>query len=54
VTDFRFTFRNCTAITSAVPELWDTVKWPNVTAYESCFLNCTNAANYANIPAGWK
>lgn len=54
VTDFTSTFFGCTAITSAVPELWNTVKWPNVTNHTQCFINCTNAANYASIPAGWK
>jgi hypothetical protein len=54
VTEFSYTFGNCTAITSAVPELWDTVKWPNVSGYTQCFYNCTNAANYADIPEGWK
>ena len=51
---FDYVFSDCRAITSAVPELWDTTKWPNVTAHTACFFNCTNAANYADIPAGWK
>ena len=51
---FDYVFSGCRAITSAVPELWDTTKWPNVTAHTACFFNCTNAANYADIPAGWK
>lgn len=54
VTNFAATFLDCTAITSAVPELWDTAKWPNVTSHDRCFRNCTNAANYADIPADWK
>lgn len=54
VTNFNNTFYGCTAITSDVPELWDTSKWPNVRYHESCFFNCTNAANYADIPEGWK
>lgn len=54
VTNFGYTFLKCTAITSAVPKLWDTAKWPNVTDHEGCFHNCTSAANYADIPAGWK
>lgn len=53
VTDFNSTFFRCTAITSAVPELWDTAKWPNVANHGNCFYNCTSAANYADIPAGW-
>ena len=54
VTKFSSTFSGCTAITSAVPELWNTEKWPNVTDHASCFRDCTNAANYADIPEGWK
>jgi hypothetical protein len=54
VRSFSSAFRNCLNITSAVPELWDTAKWPNVTDNRVCFRNCINAANYADIPAGWK
>lgn len=54
VTNFGYTFLDCIAITSAVPELWDTAKWPNVTDHDDCFFNCTSAANYADIPEGWK
>ena len=51
---FISTFYNCRSLTSAVPELWNAAKWPNVTSYDDCFGNCTNAANYADIPADWK
>jgi hypothetical protein len=54
VTNFSYTFQGCTAITSAVPELWDTTKWPSTRFRDRCFYNCTNAANYADIPVGWK
>lgn len=54
VTNFNNTFDDCTAIASDVPELWDTAKWPNVTNHLACFSGCTNAANYADIPEGWK
>ena len=54
VKSFYNTFNGCTSITSAVPELWDTAKWPNATNHADCFFNCANAANYANIPADWK
>jgi hypothetical protein len=54
VTNFGYTFSGCTAITSAVPELWDTATWPNVTDHLECFRTCTNAANFADIPEGWK
>lgn len=54
VKDFDGTFWGCDAIANAVPELWDTGKWPNVASYVRCFHNCTSAANYADIPEGWK
>ena len=49
----RFTdcFSGCSGITSAVPELW--TMFPDAQYYDSCFQGCVNAANYADIPAGW-
>jgi hypothetical protein len=51
VTTFQRTFYLCTTITSAVPTLW--VSYPSVT-HTQCFVNCTNASNYADIPTDWK
>jgi len=51
VNDFYSAFARCTGITSAVPELWNT--HPGVYG-EFCFLNVTNASNYAFIPVGWQ
>lgn len=52
--NFVGAFKDCTAITSNVPELWDTTKWQNVNMNIGCFRNCTNAANYNDIPSSWK
>lgn len=54
VTNFRSCFGDCSSITSAVPELWNTTKWPNVTEKSLCFSGCTKAANYPEIPDDWK
>lgn len=51
VSNFTGTFQNCRQITSSVPELWTRT---NVTANSFCFYNCSLAANYADIPSGWK
>lgn len=51
VGDFKSCFSRCSAITSNVPELWIT----HASAQSgACYRNCTNAANYADIPASWK
>ena len=50
ITDFRNTFADCTALTYA-PELWDL--YPNARG-DNCFLRCTNASNYDQIPSDWK
>lgn len=44
-------FQDCSSINTEVPELW--LKFPNAT-HTSCYRGCTNALNYANIPADWK
>lgn len=51
LSDVSGLFMNCYGITSKVPELWRNRK---ITKYTECFKGCTNAANYADIPAGWK
>jgi len=51
VTSFNGTFTNCTGVTSAVPILW--ISHPGA-AHSQCFMNVTNASNYASIPAAWK
>lgn len=45
-------FNTCVSVTSEVPELW--LMFPNAQYHSSCFRGCTNAANYADIPSGWK
>jgi hypothetical protein len=51
VTTYAYCFYGNTAITSAVPELWDLVPEPTGT---DCFYGCTSASNYADIPSDWK
>ncbi len=48
---FTDTFRYCKSVTSRVPELWET--HPDA-SHSSCFLGCTSAANYHDIPNSWK
>lgn len=48
---FAFCFRGCTAFYGAVPESWNTF---SDAAGTDCFMGCTNASNYAIIPAAWK
>lgn len=60
LTNVAYAFYGCIGIVGAVPELWDTNVWANtnflLTAanHTNCFKNCTGAANYGDIPAGWK
>lgn len=49
--DFSSAFTYCSAVTSAVPELW--VTHSNAT-HSYTFMGCTNAANYAAIPSTWR
>ena len=51
VTSYAYCHFGNTGITSAVPELWNLTPQPTGT---QCFWNCTNASNYADIPADWK
>ena len=51
VETFEESFFACTGITGAVPELW--LSHPNASG-RACFRYCTNAANYASIPSGWR
>lgn len=48
--DLRYTFSGCSNVRGRVPELW---KNP-VLDGNKCFEGCVNAANYDDIPAGWK
>ena len=48
---FIETFYGCSGITSEVPELW--ISHPDATG-TYCYMRCTNAANYADIPADWR
>jgi len=54
VTNFNDTFNGCSSLTSDVPELWDTTKWPNVDLHKMCFYGCDSASNYSDIPDDWK
>lgn len=50
--DARNAFNGCSAITSNVPVLWAAPF--SVTNFTGCYTDCTNAANYADIPNNWK
>lgn len=49
--NFSQCFLNCSGVISSVPELW--VDYPD-SSHSLCYGNCSNAANYADIPADWK
>lgn len=53
VINFRGTFGGCTAITGAVPTLWEDYTITPENSWQ-CFYGCTNAANYDEIPPAWK
>lgn len=50
--NFSSAFTNCSAVTSAVPELW--VTHSNATHDSYTFMGCTSAANYSSIPSTWR
>lgn len=49
--DVRYMFARCTSITQALPEVW---KYLGKTVHDYFYLACTKAANYDDIPSGWK
>ena len=49
---FWYAFEGCSAITSAVPELWLTFTTGN--PGRGCYTGCTAAANYNDIPTTWR
>lgn len=54
--NLRACFYGDSAITSSVPELWIAHPMDPPAHYNDgmvCFYGCVNAANYADIPAGW-
>ena len=50
VNSFKNTFETCTSITKSVPRLWTVYPGSET---NNCFINCTNAANYNDIPENW-
>lgn len=61
--DVTSLFKDCSAITSAVPDVWTGRNYQNQEFFtnpgtsidnQPPYLNCTNASNYASIPADWK
>ena len=48
---FDNTFQDCSALTGAVPELWNL--FPSVDGTD-CFTGCENASNWDDIPDTWK
>lgn len=49
--NFTMAFDRCQSVTSSVPNLWET--HPDADG-SYCFRYCYSAANYADIPVGWK
>jgi hypothetical protein len=50
-------FNGCTGIVGALPAFWNTNLWSNTNIltlanHTNCFLNCSNAANWGDVPAG--
>lgn len=41
-------------ITSAIPDVWNKEKFPNVAQDRFYAYGCTSASNYNDIPEGWK
>lgn len=50
-TNFGSCFASCSSINSFVPELW--IKYPNADGND-CYLRCTKALNYSDIPSSWR
>jgi len=50
--DIESAFDGCFNASNTVQEYWTLYPLASVTA--NCFKNCTNLANYASIPLGWK
>lgn len=53
ITQFYNAFRDCSGITSALPELWLQYHYPDV-GCGGCFAGCVNAANYSDVPFYWR
>ncbi|MDR0308911.1 MAG: leucine-rich repeat domain-containing protein [Coriobacteriales bacterium] len=61
-TDFNYAFGDCTGIKTALPDWWDTGKYPQGTYPQfyltgtavRMFIGCTEASNWADVPAEWK
>ena len=51
IIDFSSTFKNCSQLTGAAPNLWART---NVTSSSACFNNCTSLSNYYSIPTTWR
>ena len=51
-TNYEFFMRDCRALTSPLPELWKLCYGKTVTKTD-CFLNCTSAPNYSDVPKSW-
>lgn len=46
-------FYNASMVTSNLPEFWEREEFVAAT-HSGCFYGCTKAANYADVPTGWK
>lgn len=53
ITNVRRCFADCTEITSALPDVWNKDKFPNVTDGTDYAKGCTKAANWNEIPSNF-
>lgn len=52
VSDLRYTFYNCTKITSKLPAIWIQYYGKEINK-SACFLGCVNAENWSEVPTSW-
>lgn len=50
----EYCFYSCNEFVGNVPDIWNKQKYPNVSQHEYYAGNCKQAANYNEIPEGWK
>lgn len=57
IANVSYAFQGCTGIVGNLPEFWNAAKYANTNLQTlarrtNAFLNCTNAANWGDVPAG--
>lgn len=49
-----YCFYHCINISTSLPDVWNKEKFPNVTSHDEYAFMCEKAANYNEIPEGYK